>query len=306
METPVLFLIFNRPDTTEKVFSAIRAARPPRLYIAADGPRKEKIEDQDLCAETRRVVAKVDWDCQVFTLFRDQNLGCRTAVSSAISWFFAQEEMGIILEDDCLPDPTFFPFCEIMLKRYAHDTRITHIGGSNYQENIPRGDGDYYFSRLVHVWGWASWRRAWDHYDVDMKRWELFKRNGYLRQFFPDVRIRDHYMFVLEETYMKRFNTWDYQLFFSSLVQGGLSVIPNVNLISNIGYGPQATHTHSVKVNPHANLPVTPMHSFREPSFFLPDTIADKHTVAAYVPGAYFLRKAAKIILKPLLKAMKK
>lgn len=180
MNCPVLFLIFNRPDTTRKVFAEIRRAKPARLYIAADGPRKERTTDIALCEQTRDIINEIDWPCQSYTLYRKENLGCKLAVSSAINWFFEREESGIILEDDCLPHPTFFKFCEIMLERYKDDTRVMHIGGSNFQEGMIRGDGDYYYSKWTPVWGWASWRRAWKNYDVNMVKWIEFKKNNYV------------------------------------------------------------------------------------------------------------------------------
>ena len=171
VNTPVLFLIFNRPETTEIVFSVIRKAEPPRLYVAADGPRPDYPNDAESCEIVRAIATDVNWDCKVKTLFRDQNLGCKLAASKAIDWFFEQELEGIILEDDCLPDQSFFWFCQELLGKYRDDTRIMHIGGTNFQFGKERTKYSYYFSRYAHVWGWASWRRAWKFYDVEMKNW---------------------------------------------------------------------------------------------------------------------------------------
>ena len=168
--SPILFLIFNRPETTKKVFSAIKEVQPPRLYIAADGPRSEQPDEADHCELARTIATKVDWDCEVKTLFRDQNLGIRIAVSQAIDWFFEQEPEGIILEDDCLPDQSFFWFCKELLEKYRNDTRIMHIGGTNFQFGKNRTNYSYYFSRYAHIWGWASWRRAWEYYDEKLKK----------------------------------------------------------------------------------------------------------------------------------------
>lgn len=156
LKTAVLFLVFNRPETTKTVFEAIRKAKPKRLYIAADGPRKHREGENEKVSSVRQIVTYVDWPCDVKTLFRDENLGCKSAVSGAITWFFNHEEEGIILEDDCLPHPDFFPFCESLLKRYANDERIWVITGNNFQNGIQRGEASYYFSRYNHVWGWAS------------------------------------------------------------------------------------------------------------------------------------------------------
>ena len=156
LETPVLFLVFNRPDTTAQVFEAIRQAKPPRLYVASDGAREDKEGELEKVKQVREIVSQVDWNCEVKTLFRDKNLGCKIAVSSAIDWFFEQEEMGIILEDDCLPHPTFFRFCQELLERYRDDERIGMISGNNFQFGRKCTDYSYYFSMYSHIWGWAS------------------------------------------------------------------------------------------------------------------------------------------------------
>jgi hypothetical protein len=277
METPVLFLIFNRPETTESVFASIQKARPSALYIAADGPRENHPSDTELCERTRSVVGRIDWDCQVHKLFRKTNLGCRQAVSEAISWFFEHEEMGIILEDDCLPHASFFSFCSVMLERYKTDQRIAHIGGANFQDGIKRGTGDYYYSNLTHVWGWASWRRVWKNYDVSMSLWETFRSSGYLKQLFPDKKVQKHLTGLLDRTFSGRIDTWDFQLFFTNLINGGLSVIPNVNLVSNIGFAPNATHP--VKKDANANRPTSAITGYNPPEFFIPCGEADLYTL---------------------------
>jgi hypothetical protein len=166
---PILFLVFNRPETTARVFEAIRNAKPSRLYIAADGPRDFIYNEYAVCAKTREIASRVDWDCDVETLFRAENLGCKAAVSSAISWFFSHEEEGIILEDDCLPCESFFYFTTILLEKYRHDERIAHIAGSNFQDGKKVGDGSYYFSDLYNIWGWATWKRVWKDYDAELR-----------------------------------------------------------------------------------------------------------------------------------------
>jgi hypothetical protein len=168
-KSPILFLIFNRPDTTKAVFESIKSIKPLKLYIAADGARGNKLGEDLLVEETRAIIQSVDWECEVKTLFRKENLGCKVAVSSAIDWFFENEEQGIILEDDCLPDASFYGFCENLLDYYKNDERVFHISGNNFQDGIIRGDGSYYFSKYNHSWGWATWRRVWKTYDVNMK-----------------------------------------------------------------------------------------------------------------------------------------
>jgi len=182
--TPILFLIFNRPDTTQKVFNAIRKAKPKQFFIAADGSPPDREGEIEKCQKSRKIATSVDWDCEVKTLFRDKNLGCKIAISSAIDWFFENVEEGIILEDDCLPHQSFFWFCQELLEYYRNDTRIMHISGDNFQFGRKRGEGSYYFSKYSHVWGWATWRRAWKCFDINMKSFEEFKAENQINSIF--------------------------------------------------------------------------------------------------------------------------
>lgn len=210
---PILFIIFNRPDTTLDVFNNIRSMQPTQLFVAADGPRDNVVADVEKCSRARKIATAVDWDCEVHTLFRDRNLGCGLGPSSAITWFFEHVEEGIILEDDCLPDKSFYLFCETLLDYYRNMLQVMHISGDNFQYGRKRANGSYYFSRYTHSWGWATWRRAWSHYDF----------------------------YSMPEEY--REHSWDYQWELSVAKQQGLTVLPNINLVKNIGFGPDATHT---------------------------------------------------------------
>jgi len=243
LKTAVLFLVFNRPDTTKQVFEAIRQARPPRLYVAADGPRANREGESERAEQVRKIATAVDWPCEVKTLFRNENLGCKKAVSGGIDWFFENEEQGIILEDDCLPHPDFFKFCEILLNRYASDERVWVVTGDNFQDGQQRGDGSYYFSRYNHVWGWASWRRAWSKRDMEIKFWPEWKQSPEWKAFLPDKVERKYWCEIFDRMYRNEIDTWDYPWTASVWVHGGLTATPNVNLISNIGFGPDATHT---------------------------------------------------------------
>lgn len=243
LDTPVLFLIFNRPEQTGRVFEAIRRAKPRRLYVAADGPRPHVASDAENCALARQVVGQVDWDCQVQTLFRAQNLGCKDAVSTGITWFFSQEAEGIILEDDTLPDASFFTFCAQLLAHYRHDERVMHIGGSNYQFGRKRGKASYYFSNYNHIWGWATWRRTWQHYDGELKNLGPFQENGCIRQIVKDKREQAYWLRMFEAVKAGKINTWDFQWTFTVWSRGGISILPNHNLVINIGFGENATHT---------------------------------------------------------------
>jgi len=255
LNTAVLFLVFNRPDVTAQVFEAIRQAKPPRLYVAADGPRPNRPGEAERCAEVRRIATNVDWPCEVKTLFRESNLGCKRAVSDAITWFFENEPQGIILEDDCLPDPTFFRYCEELLERYRYDQRIGMISGDNFQFGRRRNGDSYYFSKYVHIWGWATWRDRWvGSYDVNMVRWPRVRDEGRVGDLVGDTRQARYWSRVFEEVYQGNIDTWDYQWGFANWVEGRLCILPAHNLISNIGFGVGATHT--VGISDLANLPV--------------------------------------------------
>jgi len=245
LNTPVLFLVFNRLDTTKQVFEAIRLAKPPRLYIAADGARASREGEAATVQAVRDYVVKhIDWECEVKTLFREQNLGCKYAVSGAVTWFFENEEMGIILEDDCLPDPTFFNFCQELLERYRHDQRIGMISGDNFQFGNRRNDDSYYFSKYVHIWGWASWRDRWvNSYDVAMSRWPKIRDEAWLTDMVGNVREAVFWHKIFERVHRGEIDTWDYQWVFANWVEGRMTILPSVNMISNIGFDANATHT---------------------------------------------------------------
>ena len=244
MRSPVLFLVFNRPEPSAEVFAAIRAARPPRLYVAADGARPNRSGEAQRAEETRRVATAVDWPCEVKTLFRDRNLGCKQAVSQALDWFFECEPEGIVLEDDCVPDPSFFRYCDELLEHYREDERIALISGDNFQFGRVYGESSYYFSRYCHIWGWASWRRAWRRYDRDINAWPAFRDNGGLERVFG-TRPREvrYWRRILDEVHQGKIDTWDYQWNFAVWAQSMLTILPQKNLVKNIGFGVDATHT---------------------------------------------------------------
>lgn len=244
MRSAVLFVVFNRPDVTRQVFEAIRAARPPRLYVAADGPRRDRAGEAERCAEVRRIATDVDWDCSVRILFRDENLGCKLAVSGAIDWFFGQEEEGIVLEDDVLPVPSFFTYCDELLERYRTDVRIGLVSGCNPISSRAQPSASYFFSRSPHIWGWASWRRAWQTYDVAMKDWPQWRDSGGLTLVSNGCRRFERYWRGrFDVTHSGQIDTWDYQWAYALWRRGMLSILPASNLTHNLGFGADATHT---------------------------------------------------------------
>ncbi len=244
-ETPILFIIFNRPDTTQQVFDEIKKIKPYYLYVAADGARLDKESDVEKIAQTRAIIEQIDWDCKLKTLFRDENKGCGKGPAEAITWFFQNVEQGIILEDDCVPHPDFFPFCEQMLNEYKDDDRIISITGSNFQDGKKRSKGSYYFSVHNRIWGWASWRRTWQHYDYYLKNIEEPEFNQLLIKLFANEKERQYWDRIYRIIKEDRLNdsAWDYQFMFMQWKLNGLTLTSNVNLISNIGDGEDATHT---------------------------------------------------------------
>lgn len=247
LSTPVAFIIFNRPETTAQVFKEIRRARPTKLLVVADGPRSDRPGEAERCTAARAIIESVDWPCKVLKNYSNVNLGCKGRVSSGLDWVFNAVEEAIILEDDCLPHPSFFPFCEELLDKYRVDERIMMISGDNFQFGRSRSPYDYYFSRYVHIWGWASWRRAWRNYDVSMSRWPDIRDSDLLRDIFIRKRLALFWQMVFEKAYQGEVDTWDYQWAFACLINSGLAILPSTNLISNIGFGGDATHAISTR-----------------------------------------------------------
>lgn len=258
LRTPVAFIIFNRPDTAARVLAEIAKAKPPKLLVVGDGPRLNRRGEVDKVAETRALLKRVDWDCEVITHFSDVNLGCKKRVSSGIDWIFEQVEEAIILEDDCLPEPGFFRYCQEMLERYRNDKRVGTISGDNFQFGRRYGPDSYYFSKYVHVWGWASWRDRWqDSYDVAMKLWPRVRDEGRLADIVGESREAEYWHKVFERVHQGQIDTWDYQWVFANWLHGRVSILPAVNLVSNIGFDQNATHTTGISEL--ANMPTQPM-----------------------------------------------
>ena len=243
MEKAVLFLIFNRPDTTAEAFERIRAARPSRLYVAGDGARRDREGELERVAKARVIATDIDWPCEVKTLFRDENLGCKRAVSGALDWFFAQEEEGIILEDDCVPDPSFFQFCEEMLERYREEESVATISGNNFVSRGPRDANRYFFSRYFHCWGWATWRRGWELYRANLKGWPEWHASEEFRKWLPRREEQAYWSRIFDRVHAGEIDSWAYPFLGSLWMAGKVSIQPGVNLVENIGFGEDATHT---------------------------------------------------------------
>jgi len=236
-------LVFNRPDRARTVLDAIRKVQPAHLYISADGPRAGKSGEAALCAEARAIIREIDWACEIHTNFLDVNLGCANAVSQGINWFFTQVEQGIILEDDCLPNASFFWFCDKLLEHYKDDHRVMHISGNNFQDGQVRGDASYYFSRESLIWGWATWRRAWQHFDLSTASLADFEKQDGMSDLYQDLLIKKYKLYHLKKIQkMSKKTSWAFPWSYAVYTQGGLCVTPNVNLVSNIGFGTESVH----------------------------------------------------------------
>lgn len=247
LNTPIVFLIFNRPDTTEKVFAEIAKARPSKLFVVADGPRDNHPDDVRKCLAARETVERIDWKCKLYTDYSERNLGCRSRVTSGLDWVFANVEEAIVLEDDCVPAPSFFRYCQELLDRYRSDTRVMQICGFNRMGLARDYPYSYYFSQYGPVWGWASWRRAWRHNDVRMEAWTTIKRDRANHFFCIDRREAGWRTSLYNRVHDGEIDTWDYQWGFAKFINSGLSIIPKCNLIENIGFRDDATHTKQSK-----------------------------------------------------------
>jgi len=268
-------MAFNRPQTLSRVFAAVREARPPRLLLVCDGPRADRPGEAERCAEVRRILEGVDWPCDVQRNYSDVNLGCRARIASGIEWVFSREEEAIFLEDDTLPDASFFPFCDELLARYREDVRVQMVCGWNLLGRGDLGGASYWFSSHTRIWGWASWRRAWRGYDVTMADWPAFTLTSAWTQRTADERAGWKPFFAAVKD--ARVDTWDAQLTLLAWRTGRLSIIPATNLVTNIGFGADSTNTGST-VNPSP-----PVHAMRQPlvhpSVVAPSPRLDAHWV---------------------------
>jgi hypothetical protein len=275
LTTAVALFIFNRPDVTRRVFEEIRRARPTTLLVVGDGPRAGYPGDVENCAAARAVLTEVDWECEVVTNYAEVNMGCKARVSSGLHWVFGEVEEAIILEDDCVPHPTFFRYCQELLERHRYDDRVFHISGDHFRFVGERNRYSYYFSRYNFIWGWASWRRAWKHYDVNMRLWPEIRDGKRLDGFFGDREMARQFTEPFQRVYEGEIDTWDYQWGFAMWAHGGLSIRPSVNLISNVGFGAGATNTTATSTS--ANLPTEAMKfPLRHPPFMMRDAYEDE------------------------------
>jgi hypothetical protein len=300
LSVPVVFIIFNRPEATLRVFAEIAKSKPSKLFVVADGPRENIPGEGVKCNAARNVINMVNWDCEVVKNYSDINMGCRDRVSSGLDWVFENVNEAIILEDDCLPSTSFFQFCEEMLTLYQSDNRIAMISGNNFQfGNVSSGDS-YYFSKYTHIWGWATWKRAWVHYDKRLLLWPKLKKSIFNKSIsFNEKR---YWIRAFQSVYDGNIDTWDYQWMFAAWANNMLSIVPNVNLIKNIGFGSEATHTKRDSI--FANMKTEEIKfPLTHPNFILPSYKEDKFTAEVMffssILGSIFRK------IKPLYKIVK-
>jgi hypothetical protein len=295
-DIPVLIIPFRRPDKIKLLIKALALVQPKNVYILCDGPRPNNPEEARLVAESRRIATDIAWPCKIYTHFKETNVGLTPNVVEGIDWFFSQVEAGIIFEDDCIPDPSFFTFCAELLERYKDDTRVMHISGNNFQQGRVHGDGSYYFSHYSHSWGWATWRRAWIQYHDAIAHFDTYDKTGRINELPFSRAAKKFWMKLLRNTAI-----WDSRWLYTTWYARGLCILPNQNLVSNIGFGADATHT--LKLSPQANVATRSLSNIIHPSSMAVSTEADNNTFKTmfYVPlWKRALTKISDIIKKNL------
>jgi len=247
MKSPVLLITYRRIETTKKVFEQLRQAKPARLYFSSNAADPAIPDETEKVRKVRDLLASIDWPCDVRTLLRTDHVDVKTSVASAIDWFFEEETEGIVLEDDCLPHQHFFAFCDEMLDRFRNTPEVSIVSGSCFQAPSFLLDSSYYFSKYVHIWGWATWRRTWSNYDRDMSFWPKWRESSEWATLFSDRVEERYWRGRFDSAYSGEILTWDYPLLASVWRSGGLTVTPSVNLVSNIGFGPEGTFSKNAE-----------------------------------------------------------
>ena len=292
----VAYIIFNRPQHTKETFAAIRSEKPEKLFIIADGPRADHATDAERCHQVREIVKEIDWPCDVYREYAQQNMGLKQRVSSGLDWVFRHVDRTVVLEDDCLPHPDFFLFCNELLDRYERDGRIWVVTGNNFQDGRIRGDFAYYFSKYNHCWGWATWRRAWQHYKGNLPFWPDWKNSVDFTKKMPDRIERRYWTDIFDRVWRNEIDSWAYPWTASVWYHDGLTATPNMNLVTNIGIGPHATHTLASKEQD--GVPTFPIGNLSHPPMIQHDKKADRYVFDRHFGGAN--RRLLKRLMKLL------
>ncbi len=298
MNSPILITAWRRVDKLEQLLLAIKENKPEKIYISCDGPRKNNNDDKERIQKVKATIDKlIDWDCDLYKLYNRDNLGCRGAMIKAINWFFDNESEGIILEDDCIPNNEFIPYCSKLLKKYRKNYKVWNIAGTNYQQGLHRGDGSYYFSKYFHCWGWATWKDRWLNIDEYIISWAKAKEALLLKSIFNDPLEIKFWTDIFDKFYKHNIpDTWDIEWTYTCLINEGYTIIPNVNLVKNIGFDKEATHT-KFTIDQYSNssliLPI------KHPTFLVNDSDADRFTFYNHYQMC-FKRRLKLIYKRPL------
>lgn len=294
LDVPVVLIIYRRPRTTRRVFERVRSVRPEQLFVVADGPRRQRPEEAQHCREARSIVEGVDWDCQVHRNYADENMGLKQRVVSGLNWVFDEVDRAIILEDDCVPEVSFFRFCAKLLTRFENDTHVMTISGNNFQPRR-RTEYSYYFSRYMHCLGWATWRRAWDRYSPDMRAWPEIRNADGLRQIFENKEAADYWREIFDRAYAGEIDSWAYVWQYSIWMYDGINLLPERNLVAHVGFGEKATHTTAPGVGGgfQSTTPVT--FPLDHPPFIVRHRKADRFTQDHYYQPPLHQRVVSKV-----------
>lgn len=305
MDVPVLLIVWRRPDTLRQLIQRHPAGGAIALYVACDGPNPHRPGEEKKVAATRAVIeSEIDWPCHIERFYSEINHGCRLGVSRAITWFFERVEEGIILEDDCIPHPDFFPYCASLLELYRNDTRIWSVCGSNFQLGRKRGAASYYFSIHGDSWGWATWRRAWLNYSSAQAKWPEFRDAGRFEDVFPDPLERLYWTEILDRLFLiGEPSAWDYQWWLACWMNNALHAWPNVNLVTNSGFTQEGTHTLSPSRFVFAEMDVEPLGAIIHPEFVLPSRAADRFAFRHRRSGGRYAFKKRLGFLYPFIAA---
>ncbi len=285
-KTPIAYIIFNRPNCTKISFSVLQEQKPSQLFIIADGPRKDYPDDIEKCHEARKIVENINWPCQVYHNYSDNNLGLKQRVSSGLNWVFENVDRAIVLEDDCVAHPDFFYFCETLLEMYSENKNISVITGDNFQNGNWRGEASYYFSKYNHCWGWATWKRSWENYHGDIPFWSDWKNSDSWIKQMSDKTERKYWEVIFDRVAQGQIDSWAYPWIASTWYKGGLTVTPNMNLVSNIGFGQESTHT-SDKKSIFSNMSVQSTGEIIHPKQIALNEEADNWTFNFHFGGKY-------------------
>jgi hypothetical protein len=299
-DIPIAYFIFNRPQHTRESFDVIRKLRPSLLLIIADGPRPHIFSDVARCQEVRSIASNIDWPCEVRLNYSEENLGCKSRLTTGLNWVFDQVKWAIVLEDDIVPHFNFFNFGREMLIRYENTVEIMAITGDNFQRGLLRGDGSYYFSRYNHVWGWATWARSWKLNDPEIRFWPTFRGSPKWRSLFPDLVERHYWEKIFDRVYLGEIDTWDYSWTLSTWYADGLTVTPNVNLVKNIGFDSEGTHTNSANLISHDIDLAGAFTDYVPPTDIIRNCKADKFAFNYHFDGhdLRIVKKLQKLVIK--------